>query len=125
MVEAEILNFFINLKDPLAQKWIVLIRESIHFTPKEKAMFIMDFRDYQPEQLNEFIKALERSKERDVELKEKFPEKYQQRVEWFTIGWKNMIEYLEEVATENKGKKASELDDRQVKDIRQQIEDKF
>jgi hypothetical protein len=125
MIEQKILQNFFNLKDPHVEEWLDLLKKSIHFTPKEKALFIVDFRYYKPEQIQKFIKALQTSQEVSKKLKEDHPEEYQKRIKWFEEGWVNMIDYLEEVIVDNKIKEISQLNDQQIKDIRQKLQDNF
>ena len=125
MIEQEILQNFINLKDPQSEEWLELLKKSIHFTPKEKALFIVDFRYYKPDQLQKFIKALQNSEEASKKLKKDYPDEYKKRIKWFEEGWVNMIDYLEEVVIDKKSKEALQLNDQQMKDIRQKIQDTF
>lgn len=125
MTEKEILSKFIDLEVQANKEWLELIRKSISFTPKEKALFIIDYNKYNTHQIEKFLLALQKSAKREEVLEHNHPDEYKKRVGWFEKGWSNMIDYLAEVLTEQQSKDSEIMDNEEIDKLRKEIEKNF
>jgi len=101
----EVIREIIDIKDEKALKWLQLLRESIHFTAREKAFFLLDFASYSPEEIEKFIQVLERVKRNDKELERKYPREFARRKEESKKAWNFLMKQLKSYLNENKRKK--------------------
>jgi len=117
MTQEEILTEFVDLSIPRVKEWVQMLEESIYFTAREKAFFLIDFDKNTPEQFIKFFEVLKKGESTAERLRKDFPDEHKRLSEEAIKAWQFMLVRLSEYLFAHKEKK----DKDSLEDLREKI----